>query len=107
MRSAGKCSDLMVVYGSVAYKDVDAVLELMPHDATYIFTQAHGKRALSAETIREKFVASGCQARGVSVVLDVVEAVAKAKEIAAGLSGNPLIYLGGSTYVVSEAIAAV
>jgi dihydrofolate synthase/folylpolyglutamate synthase len=107
MRSAGKCSDLIVVYGSVADKDVDAVLELMPHDAIYIFTQAHGKRALSAEKIREKFVASGCKAREVSVVAEVAEAVARAKEMAAGLSGNPLIYIGGSTYVVSEAIAAI
>lgn len=107
MRSAGKCSDLIVLYGSVADKDVDAVLELMPHDAIYIFTQVHGKRALSAEKILEKFVASGCKAREVSVVADVADAVARAKDMAAGLSDNPLIYIGGSTYVVSEAIAAI
>ena len=49
MRTEGRCSDLIIVYGSVADKDVDAVLNLMPQNAVYIFTQAQSKRALPAE----------------------------------------------------------
>ena len=104
MLDQGKCTDLIIVYGSVADKDVDAVLHLMPQNAIYIFTQAQSKRALPAEKICEKFLASGRSAVNVYVEPMVADAVAKAKEIAYGLSA-PLIYIGGSTYVVSEAVA--
>lgn len=109
MLAEGRCTDLIIVYGSVADKDVDAVLHLMPQDATYIFTQAHGKRALAAEKIYEKYAATGRSMTPVHVVPEVSDAVAKAKEIADALKSEdpeaePLIYIGGSTYVVSEAV---
>ena len=104
MLSDGRCTDLIIVYGSVADKDVDAVLHLMPQNAIYIFTQAQSKRALPAEKICEKFLADGRSATNVYIEPTVAGAVAKAKEIAHALS-RPLIYIGGSTYVVSEAVA--
>ena len=116
MKASGQCSDLIIVYGSVADKDVDSVVHLMPEEATYVFTQAASKRALPAEVIKEKFV-SYCDAKGVEtpeafVVADVAEAVAFAKDLANRLvqsdaSAAPLIYIGGSTYVVSEAIVSL
>ena len=108
MKAAGKCTDLIIVYGSVADKDVDSVLRLMPEDATYIFTQAQSKRALPAEKIYEKFAASGRNMSEVYTTDNVPDAVRKAEQIADRMSqdgGIPLIYIGGSTYVVSEAIA--
>ena len=104
MKADGRCSDLIVVYGSVADKDVDAVLHLMPKDATYIFTQAQSKRALKAESIYEKFAAAGFSTERAHVVPQVCDAVAKALELALLAGPAPLIYIGGSTYVVSEAI---
>ena len=56
MKAEGECTDLIIVYGSVADKDVDSVIHLMPEDATYVFTQAQSKRALAAESIRERFM---------------------------------------------------
>ena len=104
MKTDGRCTDLIIVYGSVADKDVDSVLHLMPEDAIYIFTQAQSKRALPAEKIYEKFAAIGFDMEKVHVVPQVAKAVAKAREAAGHMSEKPLIYIGGSTYVVSEAI---
>lgn len=113
MRAEGKCSDLIIVYGSVADKDVDAVLNLMPQNAAYIFTQAQSKRALPADMIYEKYAAfcneSGRTLENVYIRDNVSGAVALAKEIAQKCtaddqSAKPLIYIGGSTYVVSEAV---
>ena len=109
MRADGICSDIIIVYGAVADKDVDSVLHLMPQDAIYIFTQARSKRALPAEQIYEKFAAGRRDMEYVYVVPDVAEAVQKALEVAAQLAASgenavPLIYIGGSTYVVSEAV---
>ena len=108
MRQSGEVSKLIIVYGSVADKDVDSVIHLMPEDATYIFTQASGKRALAASVIYEKYKAF-CESEGrafedVFCCESVDLAMAKAKELAVDYSGS-LIYVGGSTYVVSEAVA--
>ncbi len=114
MKAEGECSDLIVVYGSVADKDVDSVIHLMPRDAVYVFTQASSKRALPAEIIKDKYL-NHCASAGVcpsevhcrpSVPDAVAAALAVASEIKKGNpSGRPLIYIGGSTYVVSEAVA--
>ncbi len=114
MKKEGKCTDLIVVYGSVADKDVDSVIHLMPEDAIYVFTQAHGKRALPAAVVYEKYRAfcaeAGRDAGEVYVAGSVAEALSLAHEIAARIRSSepesrPLIYVGGSTYVVSEAVA--
>lgn len=113
MKSRGECSDLIIVYGSVADKDVDAVLHLFPEDAFYVFTKAEGKRALPAEEIMLRYQSfcneSSRSADRAYVTGSVVEAVKKALELEkefkdACPDSRPLIYIGGSTYVVSEAM---
>ena len=107
MKSSGKCSQLIIVYGSVADKDVDSVLHLMPEDAVYIFTQAQSKRALPADVIYDKYVKTRGVSDSIHVCPDVAQAVKLAYDIADNIDGAPLIYIGGSTYVVSEAIAII
>lgn len=103
----GVYSSLIMVYGSVADKDVDAVIHLMPEGAQYVFTKAEGKRALEAQAIADKYVAF-CDGMGRSKDnIYVIPDVRKAVDEALRLSSNeaaPIIYIGGSTYVVSEAV---
>ena len=106
MLKSGKCSHLIIVYGSVADKDVDASIHLMPENAHYIFTCATGKRALPAEIARDKYL-SFCASAGrepgdVRCCGTVPEAVREAFAIADAFresdpSAKPLIYVGGST----------
>ena len=114
MLQTGECTDLIILYGSVSDKDVDAVMRLMPRDAKYVFTQANGKRALPAESVREKYLTfcteTGRQPGTVWCCPHVREAARVAYDEAARLcnadpSARPLIYVGGSTYVVSEFIS--
>lgn len=115
MKAEGRCSELIIVYGSVADKDLDSVLPLMPVDARYIFTQAHGKRALSADVIAEKFSAAYpsvetykasdvCAAVQMALDMASVSGPGASPDSVAGIIAGPLIYIGGSTYVVSEAV---
>ncbi len=113
MRKDGECTHIIMVYGSVADKDVDAVLHLMPEDAVYVFTQAQGKRALPAEEARDRYLSycaeAGRPAGDVHCCGTVIEAVRRAYGLAASIKESdpdalPLIYIGGSTYVVSEAV---
>ena len=113
MKKDGRCTHIIMLYGSVADKDVDAVLHLMPADAAYVFTQAHGKRALPAEEARDRYL-SYCAETGrptgdVHCCGTVIEAVRHACRLASLIKESdpdalPLIYIGGSTYVVSEAV---
>ncbi len=114
MKADGTCSDLVIVYGSVADKDVDSVLRLMPADAIHVFTQAHSGRALPAETVKERYVGccrtSGRECGEIHVVNAVPDAVSLAVRLVERIresdpSARPLIYIGGSTYVVSEAVS--
>lgn len=112
MRREGECTDLVIVYGSVADKDVDAVIGLFPENAVMVFTQASSSRALPASVIKEKYMAS-CGAAGrdageLYVCEDVRSAVEKACSIVSSMKkadagSRPLVYIGGSTYVVAEA----
>lgn len=86
---------LIVVYGVMADKDLDAIIPLMSRKATYIFTSPATPRALPARDIADRF-------GGSSIVIDnVQDAVKKALEIA---DRDTIIYIGGSTFVVSEAL---
>ena len=114
MKAEGKCSHLVMLYGSVADKDVDAVIHLMPVDAVYVFTQAQGKRALPAEEVRGRYLSycaeTGRPAPEVHCCGTVVEAVELAFRLASSIKesdpdAQPLVYIGGSTYIVSEAVA--
>ena len=115
MRGSGDVSELIIIYGSVADKDVDAAVKLLPENATYIFTKAQGKRAMSAETVRDKYLTS-CSELGREVAqIYCCDTVEEAKQLAYRLvesfekAGVPpasvLVYVGGSTYVVSEFMA--
>lgn len=114
MKSEGGCTAIIMVYGSVADKDVDSVIHLMPSDAVYVFTQADSRRALPAEVIKDKYIEYcrvSCRGLGEvyavgSVSAAIVKAIALAEAMkASDASQRPLIYIGGSTYVVAEAVA--
>lgn len=87
---------LSMVIGFVNDKDVDHILDLMPEDADYYFTQASIPRAMSADILAEK-----AQRFGLSgiIVPDVKQAVSRAQKTA-GNAGS--VFIGGSTFVVAD-----
>ena len=114
MLDRGEVTKLIIVYGSVADKDVDAAVRLFPAGAEYVFTRAQGKRAMTAGEVRDRYLAmcagTGRDTGPVHCCENVVDAVKMALSLAdkAGLQSEiPMIYIGGSTYVVSEAVAAL
>lgn len=97
-RLAGYESNLVMVIGFVNDKDVSHILSMMPKDARYIFTQASIPRAMQADRLTE--IASGCGIKGITIP-GVPEAVKTARDIA---GNDGIVFIGGSTYVVAEAI---
>ena len=90
--------ELYCVIGFVRDKDLAHILPLLPREAHYIFTQAHTERALPAGELTEKAAIYGLHGEAVP---EVTAAVARARELAAP---EDMIFIGGSTYVVAEAL---
>lgn len=116
MLSNEECSSLIIVYAVMADKDFDSIMPLMPLDATYIFTTPNTRRALPASEILAKYTAYR-ESKGLPVtrlysVDSVRNAVSMAVELASNIkkmdSGSrvvqPVIYVGGSTFAVAEAV---
>lgn len=89
---------LYCVVGFVRDKDLSHILPLLPKEAHYIFTAAETERAVPAEELMAKAAIYGLKGE---VVAGVKEAVEQARSLA---SEQDLIFIGGSTYVVGEAI---
>ncbi len=117
---SGENDALIIVYGIMADKDLDAILPLMPRCATYLFATASTPRALSSAEILKRYLTSEnnafpdaknrADASGNASSSDVIpprafdtvkEAVEKALELA---TPDTLIYIGGSTFVVADAL---
>lgn len=91
---------LRMVTGFVADKDVDHILPMFPKDAIYYVSNAQIPRAMKAEALLEKCEALGLYARALPTV-------AKAYAAARAEAGaGDIIYIGGSTFVVADFLAA-
>lgn len=89
---------LYCVLGFVRDKDLAHILPLLPRDAHYIFTAAQSHRALPAAELAAKAAIYGLEGETADTVAD---ALARARELA---SPEDMIFIGGSTYVVAEAL---
>lgn len=106
MMQGGVYSSLIIVYAIMADKDLDAIMPLMPSDATYIFATPSTKRALPAGKILERYSEyrkdKGLGTDFLYVRESMKDAVDFALELAKGK--HSLVYIGGSTFAVSEAV---
>lgn len=110
---------LIIVYGIMADKDLAGIAPLMPEGARCILAAPAIPRALPAEELKVRL--SGLRPDlTLETAPSIVTAVERALEIAESLAGSaaeagsaaaagrsasePFIYIGGSTFVVTEAI---
>ena len=90
------CAQKRSVIGMVNDKDIAHVLEMLPKDAIYYFTQAKVKRALPAEALLAQAKGKGLDGKAFS---SVIEAYTAARNEA---SSDDLIFIGGSTFIVAD-----
>jgi len=84
------------VFATVNDKKLEGVLELLPKNAQYYFTQANIPRALDATELKKSAALYGLKG-------DSYPSVAQAIEIAQkNASDKDLIFIGGSTFAVAE-----
>jgi dihydrofolate synthase/folylpolyglutamate synthase len=89
---------LHIVIGMVNDKDISAVLNLLPKEARYYFTQAQIVRALAAEELQLQAKSIHLNGEVYNTVKEAIEAAQKNAE------SEDMIYIGGSNFVVGEAL---
>lgn len=94
--AAEKYDKLHMVLGFMADKDVTTMLDMMPKDACYYFTQAQSSRSMKSNKLRSLAAKTGIQGNIYNNVMDALNA-------ARGQAGEgDMIYVGGSMYVLAE-----
>jgi dihydrofolate synthase/folylpolyglutamate synthase len=89
---------LHIVLGFVSDKDRSSLLSIFPDSATYYFTRASVPRALDEKILMSEAVQWGLKG---TCFPDVQSAVRSAR---ANASRNDLIFIGGSTFIVADAL---
>ncbi|MFZ4726600.1 MAG: bifunctional folylpolyglutamate synthase/dihydrofolate synthase, partial [Paludibacter sp.] len=80
-------------------KDISSVINLLPKNAIYYFTQANILRALAAEDLMKVGIRYGLNGMFYSTVKQAVETAITDAEI------DDFIFIGGSNFVVGEALS--
>ena len=92
---------LHFVLGFVNDKQLDAILELFPQAATYYFTKADIPRALQEDELAKAAASFGLTGQSYPKAGEALEAARSKAE------KDDLIYVGGSTFLVSELIGPI
>ncbi len=85
-----------IVFGMVDDKDIDTVMELLPKDAFYYWTQAKTKRAIPSDKVMQKGLQHHLQGEDCG---DIEKAYQRALQNA---DKDDFVFVGGSNYVVSD-----
>lgn len=98
LQELGFSGDLHIVWGMVSDKDRNKILSLLPKNAKYYFCKPSVIRGLNAKDLAEDAMHFGLQ----GLVFDTVsDAILAAKS---QLSSEDALYIGGSTFVVADAL---
>lgn len=92
-------TNLHIIIGFVNDKDIDHILEILPRNAKYYFTQASIPRALNCDTLSNKASEKGLYGGTFkSVVSAYQDAINKCAD-------TDMVYIGGSTFVVADILS--
>lgn len=96
---AQHCQTLRIVFGMVDDKDIDGVMNLLPPDAVYYWTQASSKRAIPAQRIQERGRKHNLHGATYSTVAEAY------RQALTDARADDFIFIGGSSYIVADLLS--
>ena len=93
---AQTCKTLRIVFGMVDDKDINTVMQLLPKQAVYYFTQASSHRAIPAHKVQETAKAHQLEGTTFSNVKDAYQ------QALSDAHPEDFIFVGGSSYLVAD-----
>ena len=100
-REIDATSKLYMIFGVVADKDLSSIINYLPKENTcYLYVNAKGDRALKAELLQQKMAENGFD----GIVYSGGEIDKTLGHVLEISSDKDMIFIGGSTFVVAEAL---
>ena len=94
-----------MVFGVVADKDLDSIVEYLPRNAYYHYVNARGTRALPARELAAKMKGFGFEGEvAAGNIGECLAGLVPCNGVTGTASKGDLIFIGGSTFVVAEAL---
>ena len=93
---AQTCKTLRIVFGMVDDKDINTVMQLLPKQAVYYFTQASSHRAIPVHKVQEIGKAHQLEGTTFSNVKDAYQ------QALSDAHPDDFIFVGGSSYLVAD-----
>ena len=94
-------NQLRIVFGMVNDKNAERILEVLPDDAIYYLCQPSIERAMSVEELESLFKSQKKYIKKFRTVLDAKNAaISDSQE-------DDMVYIGGSTFVVADALKII
>jgi dihydrofolate synthase/folylpolyglutamate synthase len=93
-----KFNHLHMVIGVMADKDIESLLTTLPKEATYYFCRPNFDRALNENALREQAAEKGLIGQAYPSIANTINAAKAAAQ------PDDLIFIGGSSFVVAEAL---
>jgi len=94
-------NQLRIVFGMVNDKDAESILELLPNEAQYYLCQPDIERAMPVQELQDLFLIQKKNIKNFNSVLEAKNAaIADSQE-------DDLVYIGGSTFVVADALKII
>ena len=90
------CNHMHILFGVVNDKDIEGIMALLPKDATYYFTKANTKRAVSESILKLYGQQQGLQGKSYSSVESAYD------DIKCNAKDDDFVFVGGSSYVVAD-----
>ena len=94
-----KCDTLRIVFGMVDDKDIDHVMDMLPKNARYYFTQASTHRAIPVEKVVQNGSRHGLNGSCYDNVASAYDAVMSEA------GSDDFVFIGGSSYVVADLLS--
>lgn len=93
-----KFNHLHLVIGVMADKDIESLLTTLPKEASYYFCRPHFDRALNEQILQKQAAEKGLIGQAYPSIADAIKT---AKAVA---QEDDFIFIGGSSFVVAEAL---
>ena len=98
VEGTGDTPKLYMVFGVMGDKDLESISDYLPHEAYYFYTAADSPRAMDPAKLSEWM-------SGHDFIGEVISGVeAAVKSCLSQASERDIVYVGGSSYVVAEAL---
>lgn len=91
-----KCDNIRIVFGMVDDKDINHVMDMLPKDGIYYFTQATTHRAIPVEKVHECATAHSLHGKCFGSVADAY------RQAISDAGNSDFVFIGGSSYVVAD-----